>query len=104
MKVFIFTLSLIFLIPTFSFSQTNINKDKIKGGINTYSTQPFSMPRTVVNGMYNNFADKLNKIKDKNIKTNKKSESKSMADIIISNSVNEKTMSEKEYYKSIKNK
>lgn len=101
MKISIFILISIFFIPTSSFSQTNISKDEMKGGVDVYSAQPFNIPRTVVNGMYNNFADKLNKVKEKSIKTKKKSESKSMSDIIISNTANERTINEKEYYKSL---
>ena len=75
-------------VPAFLFSDTNIKKDKMKGGVNTYSSQPFNIPRPISNAMYNNFSKKLqnhldqNKNLAKTKKQSQKTKSKSMADML----------------------
>lgn len=90
---------IIFFCPIFIFSDTNIKKYKLEGGINTYSSQPFNIPRPISNAMYNNFSKKLNKhLNQKKSAIKKKNKnSKSMADQIILNNPKEKTINEKEY-------
>ncbi len=101
----LFSISLLCFIPsTILFCDTNIEKEKLKGGINSFSSETFIMPRSTINGMYNNFSNKLSSHLEKNKIKQKNKTSKSIADIVFPNTLKVKIIDEKKNYKILKQK